>query len=168
MNRPADRFTAPIDANVLGGALRRNMLLSLAESGLFRPRWSERILDETQKAISRITKGATDGAQHRAMIEAAFPESRVTGYEVFESQLTLPDPNDNHVLAAAISTSASVIVTDNLTDFPYAVLAPHAIDAMSADDFIANTIELDSSEALFALRHMRERFKNPEPSMSQH
>ncbi|WP_371171197.1 hypothetical protein [Aliiroseovarius sp. 2305UL8-7] len=67
----------------------------------------------------------------------------MTGYEVFEDKLDLPDPNDNHVLAAAISTSASVIVTDNLVDFPIDALAPHAIDAISADDFIADTIELD-------------------------
>ncbi|MDE9452095.1 PIN domain-containing protein [Aliiroseovarius sp. Z3] len=161
MSRYADRFTALLDACVLGGALRRNMLLSLAEAGLFRPRWSSRILDETQKAISEITKGATDGAPQRGAIEAAFPEALVTGYEVFEDKLDLPDPNDKHVLAAAISTSASVIVTDNLADFPADALMPHAIDAISADDFIADTIELDPSEAILALRRMRERFNNP-------
>ena len=161
MNGYADRFTALIDACVLGGALRRNMLLSLAEAGLFRPRWSARILDETQKAISEITKGATDGSRQRAGIEAAFPEAIVSGYEVFEGKLDLPDPDDNHVLAAAISTSASVIVTDNLADFPAVSLAPHAIDAISADDFIADTIELDPSEAILAFRRMRERFANP-------
>ena len=161
MSRYADRFTALLDACVLGGALRRNMLLSLAEAGLFRPRWSNRILDETQKAISEITKGATDGARQRAAIELAFPEALVTRYEVFEDKLDLPDPNDNHVLAAAISTSASVIVTDNLADFPAGALAPHGIDAISADDFIADTIELDPSEAILALRRMRERFNNP-------
>jgi predicted nucleic acid-binding protein len=116
------------------------MLLSLAEAGLFRPRWSSRILDETQKAITQITKGETDGSRQRAAIEAAFPEALVTGYEIFEDKLALPDPNDNHVLAAAIATSASVIVTDNLADFPSAVLDPHSIQAISADDFIADTI----------------------------
>ena len=161
MSRHADRFTALLDACVLGGALRRNMLLSLAEAGLFRPRWSSRILDETQKAITQITKGETDGSRQRAAIEAAFPEALVTGYEMFEDKLALPDPNDNHVLAAAIATSASVIVTDNLADFPSAVLDPHSIQAISADDFIADTIELDPSEAIMALRRMRERFKNP-------
>jgi len=118
MSRYADRFTALLDACVIGGALRRNMLLSLAEAGLFRPRWSSRILDETQKAIFQITKGETDGARQRAAIEAAFPEALVTGYEIFEEKLALPDPDDNHLLAAAIATSASVIVTDNLADFP--------------------------------------------------
>ncbi|MEX3314203.1 PIN domain-containing protein [Sulfitobacter sp. PS-8MA] len=161
MSRYADRFTALLDACVLGGALRRNMLLSLAEAGLFRPRWSSRILDETQKAISLITKGDTDGARQRAAIEGAFPEALVAGYEIFEEKLALPDPNDNHVLAAAIATSASVIVTDNLADFPTEVLAPHGIQAISTDDFIADTIELDPSEAILALRRMRERFKNP-------
>ncbi len=69
----------------------------------------------------------------------------MTGYEVFEGQLDLPDPDDNHVLAAAISTSALVIVTDNRGDFPAEVLAPHAINAISADDFITDTIKLDPS-----------------------
>lgn len=161
MSRHADRFTALLDACVLGGALRRNMLLSLAEAGLFRPRWSSRILDETQKAIGLITKGETDGARQRAAIGAAFPEALVTGYEIFEGKLALPDPDDNHVLAAAIATSASVIVTDNLADFPSVALDPHGIQAISADDFIADTIELDPSEAILALRRMRERFNNP-------
>lgn len=161
MSRYADRFTALLDACVLGGALRRNMLLSLAEAGLFRPRWSNRILDETQKAIAQITKGETDGSRQRAAVEAAFPEALVTGYEIFEEKLSLPDPDDNHVLAAAISTSASVIVTDNLADFPVEVLISHAIQAISADDFIADTIELDPSEAILAVRRMRERFNNP-------
>ena len=88
MSRHADRFTALLDACVLGGALRRNMLLSLAEAGLFRPRWSSRILDETQKAITQITKGETDGSRQRAAIEAAFPEALVTGYEIFEDKLS--------------------------------------------------------------------------------
>lgn len=49
----------------------------------------------------------------------------------------------------------------NLADFPARALVPHAIDAISADDFIADTIELDPSEAILALRRIRERFNNP-------
>ena len=160
-SRYTDRFTALVDACVLGGALRRNLLLSLAEAGLFRPRWSARILDETQKVISKITKGETDGSYQRAAIEAAFPEAVVTGFEAIEKTLTLPDPNDNHVLAAAISISASVIVTDNLSDFPAELLAPHEIEAISADSFIADTFTLDRVEAIQALKRMRERLNSP-------
>lgn len=146
--RYTDRFTALVDACVLAGALRRNMLLSLAEAGLFRPRWSARILDETQKAISTMTHGETDGSPQRSAIEAAFPEAIVTGFEAIEETLTLPDPDDNHVLAAAIAISASVVVTDNLSDFPAELLAPHEIEAISADGFIADTFTLDPIEAI--------------------
>lgn len=73
----------------------------------------------------------------------------------------MPDPNDNHVLAAAIAISASVIVTDNLSDFPAGILAPHEIEAISADSFIADTFTLDPIEAIQALKQMRERLKNP-------
>lgn len=94
-----DRFTAVIDACVLAGAFRRNLLLSLAEVGFYRPRWSKRILEETEAAILKITKGENDGSHPRRQIEEAFPESLVTGWEVFEKSLALPDPKDNHVLA---------------------------------------------------------------------
>lgn len=89
-SRYADRFTALIDACVLGGALRRNLLLSLADAGLFRPRWSVRILDETQKAISKITNGQTDGSHQREAIEAAFPEAIVTGFAGLGNRVETP------------------------------------------------------------------------------
>jgi hypothetical protein len=37
-----NRYAAIIDACVLGGGLKRNIILSLAESGLFRPYWARR------------------------------------------------------------------------------------------------------------------------------
>lgn len=161
MSRHPDRFTAVLDACVLAGALRRNMLLSLAEAGLFRPRWSIRILGEAQEAIARITKGKSEGAKQRKAIEIAFPEAIVSGFGAFEDKLELPDPNDNHVLAAAIATSVPVIVTDNLKHFPVDRLNPRAIEAISADDFIADTIELDPVEAVQSLKRMREHFNRP-------
>lgn len=77
------------------------------------------------------------------------------------SRLALPDPGDNHVLAAAISTSASVIVTDNIKDFPVELLSPHGVEVRSTDDFIADRIELDPVEAILALKRRRERLKSP-------
>jgi hypothetical protein len=46
MTNRADPFSIVIDANVLAGALTRNIILSLAEAGFFRPYWSVQILDE--------------------------------------------------------------------------------------------------------------------------
>ena len=45
-------------------------------------------------------------------------DALVTGYEPLVKTIHLPDPNDRHVLAAAITGRADVIVTKNLKDFP--------------------------------------------------
>ena len=138
MNTATTRFTALLDACVLGGALRRNILLSLAEAYLFTPKWSLRILDETQKAIFEITKGENDGSKPRKIIEEAFPDAIVISENVvLHNDQLLPDPNDVHVLEAALSASASIIVTDNISDFPENCLSPYSIQAVTADRFIS-------------------------------
>jgi len=41
----------------------------------------------------------------------AFPDALVQDYDGLLEGLTLPDPKDRHVLAAAIKTNADVVVT---------------------------------------------------------
>lgn len=162
MKGASRKFTALLDACVLGGALRRNMLLSLAEVDLFRPRWTLRILEETEKAIFAITNGQNDGSRPREAIEGAFPHALVASENVFlHAKFVLPDPNDIHVLEAALSASASIIVTDNLRHFPVKCLSPFAIKAMTADSFIGDIIERDPEKAISALKRMRMRFNKP-------
>jgi predicted nucleic acid-binding protein len=162
----ADRFTALLDADVTAGALPRNVLLSLAEAGFFRPRWSAQILDETELAIAKILSDRGDAleeaARQRARIERAFPEALVLNYEPLIKGIELPDPGDTHVVAAAVQTRASVIVTNNLKDFPDATLNPLGLQARSADNFIADVIDIYTPGAVAALRTMRQRFKRPE------
>lgn len=52
------------------------------------------------------------------------------------ASLTLPDPGDRHVLAAAIHANAEVILTCNLADFPAETLARSNIEAQHPDDFL--------------------------------
>lgn len=165
----ANRYTAFIDACTLASALKRNLLLTLAEAEFFRVRWSARVMDETEAAISKILseKGFEDAADRarraRRSMEAAFEEAEVTDYDQFLPSCSgLPDPDDAHVLAAALRTQAATIVTENLKDFPDAHLAPLNIEARSADAFIADTIALDPGKAVAAIRKMRERFKRPD------
>ena len=164
----ASRFTALLDACVVAGALKRNVLLSLAAADFFRPRWSARILSETEAAIARMLadKGASDAQavarRQIAAMEAAFADARVEDYERLIPRFEgLPDANDAHVIAAAVSAQASVIVTDNLRDFPAQTIRSHGIEAKSADTFIANTLDLDMGRGVAALRAMRLRLKRP-------
>ncbi|MCW2275996.1 PIN domain-containing protein [Rhodoblastus acidophilus] len=165
----ANRFTAFVDACCLVGVLKRNLLLTLAEAEFFRLRWSEPVLVETERAIQGIyeRRGAPEAAEQakraRGKMEAAFEEAMVSDFEQYLSLCgKLPDPNDAHVVAAALKTQASAIVTDNLKHFPTEILAPLNLYARSADSFIADTIDLDPGRAVAAIRVMRHRFKKPE------
>lgn len=148
---------------------RRNLLLSLAEAEFFRVRWSHDVLEETQRALVRIhTERGTDDpearAQHAIMsMQRAFPEANVEDYEKLLCACEgIPDPNDRHVLAAAMRTQAQCIVTENLKHFPADTLNELGLEARSADDFIADTITLDQGRAIVAVREMRTRLKRPE------
>ncbi|MDB2407544.1 PIN domain-containing protein [Jannaschia sp.] len=164
----ANRFTALLDANVLVPALERNIILSLAEADLFRPRWSKPILAETSSAICRILNDAqrpdAEAAADRAVVNMrlSFPDAEVEGFEGLMAAFSdLPDPKDRHVIAAAVETRATVIVTDNLRDFPSHITARHGIEAQTGDAFIANAIDLDPRIAQRALVKMLERLRNP-------
>lgn len=165
----ANRFTALVDACSLAGALKRNLLLTLAEVGFYRLRWSARILDETEQAVTEILsrKGVADphgrAASARRQMEQAFAEAMVDAYEPFLPTIHgLPDPNDAHVVAAALQVRAHVIVTDNERDFPPATLKPLGLATASTDEFLAHTIELNEGAAIGAIRRMRERFRRPD------
>lgn len=162
MRHVADRFTAMLDANVLYPFLVRDVLLSLAEAGLYRPVWTAEINAEWSENL--IAGKPEREAAIKATIEAmneAFPEAVTTGYEDLIPSLTLPDNDDRHVLAAAIRSGASVIVTENLKDFPPDILAKYDIETRSADEFVLNTFEFYPTDALHALKTMRTRYKNP-------
>lgn len=165
----ANRFTALIDACSLAGALKRNLLLTLAEAEFFRARWSAPILDETERAIARMIeqKGDPDhrekAGRARVSIEAAFKDAIVDGFDhLLPYGSALPDPADAHVLAAAIKTQASMIVTENLKHFPATALMGFNLEAKSADAFIADTLNLDIGRGVAALNLMRARLKKPE------
>ena len=171
----ANRFSVVIDACVLVRVLPRNIILSLAEAGLFRVRWTETILEEFERVLrDRLFADREDrvkvAAKQRERIETAFPEAMVDGHEAcIQIPGDLPDENDRHVIAAAIKSGASGIVTDNLKDFPDDVLRPFDIEVKSADSFIADTIDLPEGHraAIAAIRRMRQRLKRPEMSSEQ-
>ncbi|MEM1262830.1 MAG: PIN domain-containing protein [Pseudomonadota bacterium] len=165
----ANRFTALVDACVLFSPLKRNVILSLAEAELFRVRWSDEILDETEKATAEflLQRECPDSRERarraREAMEAAFEDAKVDGYESIAGELgELPDEGDRHVIAAAVRCRADIIVTENIKDFPNELLGKYCIEAKTADEFIADAIDLNSALAISAVRRMRNRLNRPE------
>jgi len=113
-----------------------------------------------------ISKGTADPGRQRRAIERAFPEAIVSPRESANLFGSLPDPDDEHVLAAAIAARCDTLVTDNLKDFPQDVLDRWGIEVMSPDDFITNAMDLDHAVAIGALRDMRARLKDPKYTVS--
>ncbi len=158
----ADRRVALLDANVLFPFRKRDILLRFHHAGLFRARWTERILDEwTVNLVERKPHLERSVRSQRQAMREHFPEAPVTGYEPLIGTFELPDADDHHVLAAAIRCGAQYIVTDNLTDFPAETLAQFDIEAIDADGFLSRTFDLYPSEALGVLRSLREAYSNP-------
>jgi len=164
----ANRYTVFIDACSLAGALKRDILLTLAEAEFFRVQWSEEVLAETERALVKIFEkmGKPNSAARAAdvcgRVREAFPEALVSDYDAFLAAAAgLPDLDDRHVVAAALKGQASTIVTDNTRHFPEELLAQLGIEAKSADDFLADTIELDIGKAVAVIRSIRERYRTP-------
>ncbi len=82
--------------------------------------------------------------------------------------LNLPDPDDRHVLAAAIKAKAEVIVTSNLRDFPRAQLEKYDIEAQHQDTFITNLIELDPVPVIEAVHKCHRRRQKPPCSFEEY
>jgi predicted nucleic acid-binding protein len=83
-------------------------------------RWTEMILDEMFHALKRDRPDLdpTRIDRTRALMATAVRDWKVIDFEPLIDSLKLPDPDDRHVLAAAIRARAQVIVTSNLKHFP--------------------------------------------------
>lgn len=131
-----------IDACVLYPTVMREVVLGVAEQGLFAPRWSPRILEEWARAARKIgPESETIARGEIAAIRARFPNAEVQVPQGLEARLWLPDPNDIHVLAAAIGCSAEAIMTVNAKDFPRGELAEQGLDRVDPDGFLIKLAE---------------------------
>lgn len=159
------RYTAVLDACVLHPMVMYDALMSLAVHRLFAAKWSERIDHEWIRSLEerRPDLHGKLGQRRDAMHEAV-PDWEVPAISIarLESCLTLPDPGDAHVLAAAIAGHADCIVTLNRRDFPLEVVEPYGIEVVDPDRFIINQWDLSPYEAIAALKGMRARWRRPE------
>jgi predicted nucleic acid-binding protein len=153
---------ALLDANVLYPAPLRDILLQLAFAGIYQARWSDEIAIEWRRSlIANRPELAERIDRTRAAMLRAFPDALVTDYALMVASLTLPDPDDRHVLAAAVRCAAEVIVTFNIKDFPPDALAPFGIVAQHPDVFLHFLAVKMPRDVLACVRQCVARLSSP-------
>lgn len=143
--------------------------MRLAVAGLFRARWSEDIHDEWIRNVAKDRPELSLERLQRTkqLMDSHVLDAVVSGYEPLVDSLTLPDPGDRHVLAAAIHCGADVIVTFNLKDFPDSELSRFGIESQNPDDFIIHLIDQHPNEVINAFEKQRTGLRNPIQSAEQ-
>jgi PIN domain len=156
-------YTALLDANVLYPAPVRDILLQLAVTDIYRAKWTADIHREWIGALLRSEPHRDRAALERTrdLMDNAVRDCLVTGYQDIIPSLSLPDPDDRHVLAAAIAGRCDAIITQNLRDFPPEKLAPYGIETQHPDDFLSNNLNLAPGLFCEVIRKVRARLRNP-------
>lgn len=156
-------FIVLFDSCVLYQAPVRDLVIELGIAELYRAKWTDRIHDEW---INNLVRNRPDIPKEklertRELINEAIEDCLVTGYETLARELTLPDLNDCHVLAAAIKAQAQIIVTHNIKDFPIDYLNSFGMEAQHPDTFFLNQSDLQQSAFLAAVKRIRHSLKRP-------
>lgn len=151
------------DANVLYPSALRDILIRVGLAKVVQPKWTDRILDEV---FDHLVSNRTDLdpeklLRTRTLMNEAIRDVLVEGYERIIEQLTLPDPDDRHVLAAAVYAEATVIVTKNLKDFTAAELSKRGITAKHPDRFLTELMSANSVKVIGVLEDMAQAWRSP-------
>lgn len=162
-------LTVVYDANVLYPSMLRDLLIRVAGSGVFCARWTERILDEVFFNLqrNRLDLNPKNLFRTRRLMCLAVEDCLVTEYEELIDDLWLPDPNDRHVLAAAISCGAQSIITENIKDFPCSILDGFGIRRQSADEFLCELIASSPPIVQQSIEDAAAAFQKPPRSVDE-
>lgn len=152
-----------LDACVLFPAGLRNLMMWLAVNDLICPKWSEVIHEEWMRNVLAKRPDLTREQLERTrdLMNRHAEGCLVEGYERHLAKISLPDPGDVHVLAAAMECGAEGIVTWNVTDFPETETARFGITVLTPDRLLGQLIECKEDEVIAAMREHRLSLKHP-------
>jgi len=158
------------DACVIYSATLRDLLLNIARERIVRPHWSDEIHEEWIGGLLRKRPGLNRESLERTRrrMNIKFKNSLTKGHESIVPTLVLPDPKDRHVLAVAIHTQSSWIITLNLKDFPQTALQPYGIASLSPDDFVSRLFQEFPYFVLRAARKHRLSLKHPPKTVDEY
>ena len=156
-------LTVIYDANVLFPAALRDLLIRVALTGAVSAHWTDEILDECFRNVLAQRPALSEASLRRTreLMNRALRDALITGYESLIDGLSLPDPNDRHVLAAAVQVGAQAIVTFNLRDFPDSALEPLGVEAKHPDAFILDVINLSPVAVTTTTVEQARSLRNP-------
>ena len=159
-----------LDASVLYPAPLRDLLLELAVSDFYCAKWSDAVHDEWIGALLRNRPDITSTRLERTrrLMNTHVRDAVVSGFEDLVPTIRLPDPDDRHVVAAAIRGEADIVLTANLKDFPAAALSPHGLAAEHPDGCLTRLCHESPGRFLEALERVRNRLRNPPISHESH
>jgi predicted nucleic acid-binding protein len=133
-----------LDTNVLVPAALRDALLRAAVREVYEPYWSAEILAELGRVLVREEMTTAEKARYLVeTLQANFPDAAVPDSYRRLIPVVENDPNDRHVLAAAVRVNAHAIITANVRHFPAAALDPYGIEARTPDAFLVDLFSLD-------------------------
>ncbi len=166
----SSHFTVVYDACVLYPAPLRDFLMRLALTDVFRARWTDLIYEEWIKSLltSRPDLKRDELERTRTLMNTAVRDCLVSGFEHLIPSVVLPDPDDRHVVAAAVHSGASLIVTFNLKDFPLDVLKGYYVAAQHPDDFVFYLLDLHPAQVCQAAANHRQSLKNPPKTVDEY
>ncbi|MCJ1702659.1 putative toxin-antitoxin system toxin component, PIN family [Rathayibacter sp. VKM Ac-2926] len=154
------RFPAFFDNNVLYGALLNDVVLELADRGLYRPLWSKDVLFELAKNLVKNGEDPLLVEKRVGTMERYFADAMVSGYDDLVPTMA-NDEKDRHVLAAAVRGGAEVLVTFNTKDFPPASVEPFDLEIVHPDAFLLDQLDLYRAPTLRALVELVEGYDSP-------
>lgn len=130
---------AVLDACILYPFHLRNIVVQAAVDRLIDARWTNAIHNEwIQNLVTSAPAIPLERLQTtRRLMNEALPTAMVDAYERHVATVNLPDPNDRHVVAAAIAARASLIITWNLRHFPVKELKRFDLQRETPDAFLS-------------------------------
>lgn len=164
------RLRLLLDANVLVDAQVRDLFCRMCERGLVDLRWSNEILQETRRAlVDRMGVRQESADRLLGALQTAFPGASVTGHGSRSDALQLPDPDDRHVLGAALHDECDLLVTNNTKDFPLASLPADAdLLVLDADEAIVYLSTLFGPHMQVVVERQIRPLRNPPMTIDQY
>lgn len=148
---------AVFDACILYPFQLRNIVVQAAVDRLVEARWTDAIHDEWIRNLTANAPAIPIDRLRvtRQLMDDALPRATIAGYEEHIPEVTLPDPNDRHVVAAAIAAKGSLILTWNLRHFPENELKKFNLRKLTPDAFLCGLFDTVPDLVLGSLANAR-------------